>query len=307
MTDEQLDQYWKELNTPYSKEELELHLQDRELKGLLEITHYNNFCLQRLAQQWIDFVNGKCERPSRNIWSYLVPGRNQVNSACDRLQQIVEEFSAREYHSIPAIPIMFFCSRSTQLLIQSLAELYYTPHLDTAESSAKDFFSILVGGSERNLTRKQLHEVLMGCVNRFVEACEANAKDLHKYLLDFINGKHPSRPATSEVIAKIAHEQKKQGVLIKKIDETTTQLNNRDKKRRNRTKATHSANELEQIHNLWITAQGHPRVKEGSKHKPSYAAALQYFAKEFHALNVRTEHDLRKALKAWSRKTTPSK
>jgi len=298
MTDEQLDQYWKELNTPYSKEELELHLQDRELKGLLEITHYNNFCLQRLAQQWIDFVNGKCERPSRNIWSYLVPGRNQVNSACDRLQQIVEEFSAREYHSIPAIPIMFFCSRSTQLLIQSLAELHYTPHLDTAESSAKDFFSILVGGSERNFTRKQLHEVLMGCVNRFVEACEANAKDLHKYLLDFINGKRPSRPATSEVIAKIAHEQKKQGVLIKKIDETTTQINNRDKKYRRKTKARFTVEQQDGIYRQWMIARKDPSVKALCEHKPNYEAAIVQFRNEFAAYGVNTPKELQRALKA---------
>ena len=130
LSEQELDTLYGEVNRPYSPKELTAHLADREVKSALEATHAHNLELIAQVQGWIDFLGGKGPRPENKLWRLLMPGTNEENPACLRLETITEHFARFGHGETPRMPIVVIASRSTVTLIELLDELHHTGHLD---------------------------------------------------------------------------------------------------------------------------------------------------------------------------------
>ena len=153
LSEQELDTLYGEVNRPYSPKELTAHLADREVKSALEAPHAHNLELIAQVQGWIDFFKGKGPRPENKLWRLLMPGTNEENPACLRLETITEHFAQYGHGDTPRMPIVVITSRSTVTLIELLDELNHTGHLDEALSHIKNFFALITYGGAKKMSQ----------------------------------------------------------------------------------------------------------------------------------------------------------
>lgn len=120
LSEQELDTLYGEVNRPYSPKELTAHLADREVKSALKATHAHNLELIAQVQGWLDFIGGKGPRPENKLWRLLMPGTNEENPACLRLETITEYFARYGHGDTPRMPIVVIASRSTVTLIERI-------------------------------------------------------------------------------------------------------------------------------------------------------------------------------------------
>ena len=199
LSEQELDTLYGEVNRPYSPKELTAHLADREVKSALEATHAHNLELIAQVQGWIDFFGGKGPRPGNKIWRLLMPGTNEENPACLRLETITEHFAQYGHGDTPRMPIVVITSRSTVTLIELLDELHHTGHLDEALSHIKNFFALITYGGARKMSQSAFAKRIRGEMAQFIANCSANAKELGIALIERIRSgaDWPPKPASA--------------------------------------------------------------------------------------------------------------
>ena len=199
LSEQELDTLYGEVNRPYSPKELTAHLADREVKSALEATHAHNLELIAQVQGWIDFFKGKGPRPENKLWRLLMPGTNEENPACLRLETITEHFAQYGHGDTPRMPIVVITSRSTVTLIELLDELHHTGHLDEALSHIKNFFALITYGGAKKMSQSAFAKRIRGEMAQFIANCSANAKELGIALIERIRSGDdwPPKPASA--------------------------------------------------------------------------------------------------------------
>lgn len=199
LSEQELDTLYGEINRPYSPKELTAHLADREVKSALEATHAHNLELVALVQGWIDFFGGKGPRPENKLWRLLMPGTNEENPACLRLETITEHFARFGHGNTPRMPIVVIASRSTVTLIELLDELHHTGHIDEALSHIKNFFALISYGGPAKMAQPAFAKRIRSEMAQFIANCSANAKELGLALIERIRSgaDWPPKPASA--------------------------------------------------------------------------------------------------------------
>ena len=199
LSEQELDTLYGEVNLPYSPKELSAHLADREVKSALEATHAHNLELIAQVQRWIDFFGGKGPRPENKIWRLLMPGANEENPACLRLETITEYFAQYGHGDTPRMPIVVIASRSTVTLIELLDELHHTGHIDEALSHIKNFFALISYGGVRKMSQSAFAKRIRNEMAQFIANCSANAKELGIALIERVRSGDdwPPKPASA--------------------------------------------------------------------------------------------------------------
>ena len=199
LSEQELDTLYGEVNLPYSPKELSAHLADREVKSALEATHAHNLELIAQVQGWIDFFKGKGPRPENKLWRLLMPGTNEENPACLRLETITEHFAQYGHGDTPRMPIVVITSRSTVTLIELLDELHHTGHIDEALSHIKNFFALITYGGARKMSQSAFAKRIRGEMAQFIANCSANAKELGIALIERVRSgaDWPPKPASA--------------------------------------------------------------------------------------------------------------
>ena len=199
LSEQELDTLYGEVNRPYSPQELTAHLVNREVKSALEATHAHNLELIAKVQGWIDFLGGKGPRPENKIWRLLMPGTNEENPACLRLEAITEHFAQYGHGDTPRMPIVVIASRSTVTLLELLDELHHTGHIDEALSHIKNFFALVSYGGARKMPQSAFAKRIRGEMAQFIANCTANAKELGIALIERVRSgaDWPPKPASA--------------------------------------------------------------------------------------------------------------
>ena len=199
LSEQELDTLYGEVNRPYSPKELKAQLADREVKSALEATHAHNLELIAQVQCWIDFFGGNGPRPEKKLWRLLMPGTNEENPACLRLETITEYFARFDHGESPRMPIVVIASRSTVTLIELLDELHHTVHIDEALSHIRNFFALISYGGVRKMSQPAFAKRIRGEMAQFIANCTANAKELGIALIERIrsDADWPPKPVSA--------------------------------------------------------------------------------------------------------------
>ena len=188
MNNLEIDKLDGELNTPYSKKELNLHNKCLSIRSDLDRTYLHNLKLINLVSDWEQYVNGKAEQPQFEIVAALRPGNNFDNDACRRLTRIVKFYSAYQHGDCPFLLILVDVIRSTTTLIRRLSKLHYTKHLGNADFHIKEFFALITYRGEAEMTQDEFAAKLKEEIAAFCAAFTEHAQELGIYIDRKING-----------------------------------------------------------------------------------------------------------------------
>ena len=184
LSDEEIDALYAQMERPYSQEEVARFVRTPESRArrLLEETHYHNYDLIDLTGAWREYLVGTAPRPRDELARLLVPGRNAENAARDRLDALVDYFSAYPHGGVPRFPIFTFAMRSSFTLVAHLGEIHPTRHLDAARDSLRSFARLVAYSGEPTLRRDAFGESLRDAATSFLDACARNASELDIWL-----------------------------------------------------------------------------------------------------------------------------
>ena len=184
LSDEEIDALYAQMERPYSQEEVARFVRTPESRArrLLEETHYHNYNLIDLAGAWREYLAGTAPRPRDELARLLVPGRNAENAARDRLDALVDYFSAYPHGGVPRFPIFTFAMRSSFTLVAHLGDIHPTRHLDAARDSLRSFARLVAYCGEPTLRRDAFGESLRDAATSFLDACARNASELDIWL-----------------------------------------------------------------------------------------------------------------------------
>ena len=284
LSEQELDTLYGEVNRPYSPKELTAHLADREVKSALEATHAHNLELIALVQGWIDFFAGKGPRPENKIWRLLMPGANNENPACLRLETITEHFARFGHGETPRLPIVVIASRSTVTLIELLDELHHTGHLDEALSHIKNFFTLISYGGARKMSQSAFAKRIRGEMEQFITNCSANAKELGLALIERVRSGSdwPPKPASAADVKSAAElvvaalEKSCLAKLPRKCQPDWRKDDPAALKRRDDTKRVLA--EIRKRHKT--TSVSYPKIIDSMRHDPVWGARMRHMNAE---------------------------
>ena len=128
-----------------------------------------------------------------------MPGTNEENPACLRLETITEHFARYGHGDTPRMPIVVITSRSTVTLIELLDELHHTGHIDEALSHIKNFFALISYDGVAKMSQSAFTKRIRGEMAQFIANCSANAKELGIALIERIRSgaDWPPKPASA--------------------------------------------------------------------------------------------------------------
>lgn len=173
--------YKKEVNTPYTTEELEFHMCDRRLKSLLEIMHSHNYELIYLAFDTRRYLFEGGPKPEGRLALLLRPGNNNDNAACARIHDIARFFGQYEHGATPRFPIVIYASRSTLSLVNVLEDFFFHESISDLNHHAKEFFCLIAHEGERRMSREEFARTLKEEGDAFIDAMTEYSKALCKF------------------------------------------------------------------------------------------------------------------------------
>ena len=174
--------YKKEVNTPYTTEELEFHMCDRRLKSLLEIMHSHNYELIYLAFDTRRYLFEGGPKPEGRLALLLRPGANNDNAACARLRQIAKCFGEYERSETPLMPIIAYASRSSITLVNALEELFFHESIFDLYHHAKEFFALITDYGPTQMTHEEFAQQLLAEADAFIEAMTIYSRALYRFI-----------------------------------------------------------------------------------------------------------------------------
>lgn len=299
LSEQELDTLYGEVNRPYSPKELTAHLADREVKSALEATHAHNLELIAQVQGWIDFFGGKGPRPENKLWRLLMPGTNEENPACLRLETITEHFAQYGHGDTPRMPIVVITSRSTVTLIELLDELHHTGHLDEALSHIKNFFALIAYGGVSKMPQSAFAKRIRGEMAQFIANCSANAKELGIALIERVRSgaDWPPKPASAADVKtaadsaaeKIAHAIESGSAKVAKAV-----------RRKPGKKPRFTVDVQEAAQSIWERDNRNPVLKARKNHRLGYEDSFGHSKADYIALGIADADTLGKVLGAKS-------
>lgn len=299
LSEQELNTLYGEVNRPYSPKELTAHLADREVKSALEATHAHNLELIAQVQGWIDFFNGKGPRPENKLWRLLMPGTNEENPACLRLETITEHFAQYGHGNTPRMPIVVITSRSTVTLIELLDELHHTGHLDEALSHIKNFFALIAYGGVSKMPQSAFAKRIRGEMAQFIANCSANAKELGIALIERVRSGDdwPPKPASAADVKtaadsaaeKIAHAIESGAAKVAKAV-----------RRKPGKKPRFTVDVQEAAQSIWERDNRNPVLKARKNHRLGYEDSFRHSKADYIALGIADAATLGKVLGAKS-------
>lgn len=174
--------YKKEVNTPYTTEELEFHMCDRRLKSLLEIMHSHNYELIYLAFDTRRYLFEGGPKPEGRLALLLRPGANNDNAACARLRQIAKCSGEYERSETPLMPIIAYASRSSITLVNALEELFFHESIFDLYHHAKEFFALITDYGPTQMTHEEFAQQLLAEADAFIEAMTIYSRALYRFI-----------------------------------------------------------------------------------------------------------------------------
>ena len=314
MNNLKLDNPYGKLYTPYSQKELAAHKPFHEIRLDLERTIKHNFELIELTDAWIAFLQCKAERPEKSITRFLRPGRNGENDACSRLERLHEFFGQYKSGACPEFESMIKVARSTMTLLEHLRQLFNASELDDAEANIKDFFAHVTYRGKPEMAQPKFAAELKANINGFTSACvfyskkladklyadEQGIKSDSQNIIEIKKEVHEVKDVaikikdvsidTNKKATETQRDVKEEKTIVKRIDERT--------KRRGRKDVRFSIETQDKAFSLWECAKNNPKVKESCRTNATYKAAFNWYKKDFEAVGVKSEKELREALKA---------
>ena len=183
MTDDEIcELYEKELNTPYTPEELKFHQRDRRIKSLFEIMHAHNYELIYLVFDTKRYLFEGGPKPEGRLAILLRPGTNNDNAACARLRQIAKYFGQFEHGHTPLLPIVAYASRTSISLINFLEELFFHETISDLNHHAKEFFCLISYIGPAQMTREEFAKQLLKEADDFIDAMTIYSRALFKFI-----------------------------------------------------------------------------------------------------------------------------
>ena len=191
LTDQQLDELYNTAETPYSPSETERFIlnDDARVRASLERIHYHNYELIQHISAWRGYLENKIPHPSSELPRLLVPGRNAENDAISNLERMTDFFSRFPHGATPRFAIFAWASRSTFTLMDALAELHDTEHLQRVRKSFVEMERLIAYRGEPRLNRDEFAEKLAAARMAFISECTNNASCVALWLS---NPKHGS-------------------------------------------------------------------------------------------------------------------
>ena len=297
LSEQELDTLYGEVNRPYSPKELTAHLADREVKSALEATHAHNLELIAQVQGWIDFFKGKGPRPENKLWRLLMPGTNEENPACLRLETITEHFAQYGHGDTPRMPIVVITSRSTVTLIELLDELHHTGHIDEALSHIKNFFALISYGGVSRMSQSAFAKRIRGEMAQFIANCSANAKELGIALIERIRSGNdwPPKPASAADVKTAAESAADR--IVTAIETGTTKVAKSVRKKPGR-RRKYPDELVRDVCAIWEEAQKRPKVKAAGNKRTCYEAGFDYARNRLRALGISTVAEFKSVIGA---------
>lgn len=182
LSEEELNELYKEINLPYTQKEFALHSKLRTIKSWLEITHAHNYDLITLLVAWENYLGGIGPKPPRKLWVMLRPGNNNDNAACARLHDIVDYFSQFEHGNLPRLPIVVYASRSSATLINMLDDFFYSRHITEIYHHIKEFFCLIAYEGKAKMTKAEFGAAMRREIDAFISECAQYAVELGEYI-----------------------------------------------------------------------------------------------------------------------------
>ena len=184
LTEEQLDELYDTAETPYSPSETERFIlnDDARVRASLERIHYHNYELIQHACAWRGYLDNKLPRPSSELPRLLMPGRNAENDAITNLELMTDFFSRFPHGATPRFAIFAWVSRSTFTLLDTLAGLHDTEHLQRIRKSFTNMKRLIAYRGEPRLSRDEFAERLATARMDFVSECTNNASSMALWL-----------------------------------------------------------------------------------------------------------------------------
>lgn len=181
LSEDELDELYKEINRPYTQEEFALHSKLRTIKSWLEITHAHNHDLIALTQDTYRYLFKGGERPERKLWVMLRPGNNNDNAACARLHDIARFFGQYEHGRTPRFPIVVYASRSSMTLTERLEELFFHDSLCDVNHHIKEFFCLIAYEGKPKMPQEDFAKTLMSEADALIAALTCYSKPLAEF------------------------------------------------------------------------------------------------------------------------------
>lgn len=173
--------YEKELNTPYTDEELKFHQKLRTIKSWLEITHAHNYDLIDLVYATEEYLFKGGPKPERKLWTMLRPGNNNDNAACARIHDIARFFGQYKHGATPRFPIVIYASRSTLSLVNTLEDFFFHESISDLNHHAKEFFCLIAHEGQCRMSQEEFAKKLMDEGDAFIAAMTEYSKALCKF------------------------------------------------------------------------------------------------------------------------------
>ena len=302
LSEQELDTLYGEVNRPYSPKELTAHLADREVKSALEATHAHNLELIAQVQGWIDFLGGKGPRPENKLWRLLMPGTNDENPACFRLETITEYFARFSHGDTPRMPIVVIASRSTVTLIELLDELNHTGHLDEALSHIKNFFSLISYGGAEKMPQSAFAKRIRGEMAQFIANCTANAKELGIALIERIRSgaDWPPRPASAADVQTAADSAAQK--IVQAIETGAAKVAKAVRKKPGK-KPRYAPEIQEAAQSIWDRDKKNPVIRGSKNHRIGHEDSFRHSKSDYITLGINDVKTLDKVLGAKSDRT----
>lgn len=169
----------KELNKPYSREELALHFEGRACKTIFECMHSQNYFLLEEAFNFRDLLMGNAPVPETPFSVLLKPSRdpylNYSGSILEKLEGIMTE---NAYDKMPCPKIVYFASRSTQTLLRELEQINPTKPLFKARAAIEQLFCIIAHVTKVPANEDAYHQEVTELLHAFKKGCAENAEEL---------------------------------------------------------------------------------------------------------------------------------
>ena len=181
LSEDELDELYKEINRPYTQEEFALHSKLRTIKSWLEITHAHNHDLIALTQDTFRYLFEGGDKPERKLWVMLRPGNNNDNAACARLHDIARFFGRYEHGRTPRFPIVVYASRSSMTLTDRLEELFFHDSLCDVNHHIKEFFCLIAYEGKPKMTQDDFANALMSEADALIAALTSYSKPLAEF------------------------------------------------------------------------------------------------------------------------------